>query len=168
MALKPDREYNEVTDITNFWVSTTTSGYATTGEKGGLASVVTAGSGAALGINYADDPNVVSYADSASGAIVKGVLLQDVNARMSTARDFPDYESLEIRPGDKCTLVSRGWLVTNIISGTPAVGGVAYLGPSGYFKTTQDTSAPKVGRFETTKDANGYARVFVDVSVANV
>lgn len=168
MALKPDRSYDGSTDITNFWISTATSGYATTGEKGGLASVVTVGSGSALGVNYVDEPNVVSYANSASGAIVKGVLLQDVNAAMSATRDFPDYQTLEIRPGDKCTLVSRGWLVTNLISGTPAVGGVAYLGPSGYFKTTQDSSAPKVGRFETTKDANGYARVFVDVCSVSV
>jgi hypothetical protein len=33
MALKPDREYNEVTDITNFWTTVAA-------EKGGCAGAI--------------------------------------------------------------------------------------------------------------------------------
>lgn len=161
MALKPDREYNEVTDITNFWSTSQTSA-----EKGGIASISTAGSGAALGVNSTDDPNVVLYAADPSGAIAKGVLIQTVAAAMSTTRDFPNYESDEIRPGDKCTLVKKGFVVTNMIPAavTPTAGAAAYLAASGYISSTQATGAPQVGRFETTKDANGYARISIDIT----
>jgi hypothetical protein len=160
MALKPDREYNEVTDITNFW--TTTSA-----EKGGCASVVTQGSGAAIGQNITDEPNVVGYATSASGAVAKGILLQEINQPMSATRDFPNYESGEIRPGDKCTLVKKGFVVTDMITGTPTVGGVAYLGASGLISTASGSfggaTTPVVGRFETTVDSGGFARVSIDI-----
>lgn len=161
MALKPDREYNEVTDITNFWTTVAA-------EKGGIASVVTQGSGAALGTNIVDEANVVGYSASASGAVAKGVLLQTVTAAMSATRDFINYENQEIRPGDKCTLVKKGFVVTDLITGTPAVGGIAYLGASGLISTTSGSfggaSTPVVGRFETTVDADGFARVSIDIT----
>ncbi len=161
MALKPDREYNEVTDITNFWTTVAA-------EKGGVASVVTQGSGAALGINITDEANVVGYATSASGSVAKGILLQTVAAAMSATRDFINYESGEIRPGDKCTLVKKGFVVTDMITGTPGVGGVAYLGASGLISTTSGSfggvATAVVGRFETTVDAAGFARVSIDIT----
>lgn len=158
MALKPDREYNEVTDITNFWTTVAA-------EKGGVASVVTQGSGAAIGVNIVDEPNVVGYVADPSGAIAKGVLLQTVTAAMSATRDFVNYENQEIRPGDKCTLVKKGFVVTDMITGTaPSAGDAAYLAASGYISKTQATGAPQIGRFETTKDANGFARVSIDIT----
>jgi hypothetical protein len=160
MALKPDREYNEVTDITNFWTTVAA-------EKGGIASVVTQGSGAAIGQNITDEPNVVGYATSASGAVPKGVLLQTVTEPMSATRDYINYYNQEIRPGDKCTLVKKGFVVTDMITGTPAVGGIAYLGASGLISTTSGSfggvATPVVGRFETTVDAAGFARVSIDI-----
>jgi len=163
MALKPDREYNEVTDITNFWLAT----QATAVARGGIASVVTQGSGAAMGQNIVDEPNVVDYEGTvASTTIPKGVLLQDVALRMSTTRDFINYENSEIRPGDKCTLLKKGFVVTDMIGAaqTPAVGGIAYLGDDGLLFTTQQNSGPSVGRFETTKDANGFVRVSIEIT----
>lgn len=161
MALKPDREYNEVTDITNFWTTVAA-------EKGGIASVVTQGSGAALGVNIVDEANVVGYSASASGAITKGVLLDTVAAAMSATRDFINFENQEIRPGDKCTLVKKGFVVTDMIIGTPVVGGIAYLGASGFISTTSGsfggTTTPVVGRFETTVDAGGFSRVSIDIT----
>lgn len=161
MALKPDREYNEVTDITNFWTTIAA-------EKGGIASVVTQGSGAALGINITDEANVVEYATSASGAVAKGVLLDTVTAVMSATRDFINFENQEIRPGDKCTLVKKGFVVTDMITGTPVVGGVAYLGASGFISTTSGSfggaTTPVIGRFETTVDAGGFSRVSIDIT----
>lgn len=159
MALKPDREYNEVTDITNFWTTVAA-------EKGGCAGVVTQGSGAAIGINLADEANVVGYIADPSGVIAKGVLLQTVAVAMSATRDFPNFENGEIRPGDKATLVKKGFVVTNMIPAgiTPTVGAAAYLAASGTISSTQATGAPQVGRFETTKDANGFARVSIDIT----
>jgi len=158
MALKPDREYNEVTDITNFWTTVAA-------EKGGVASVVTQGSGVAMGVNITDDPNVVGYVADPSGAIAKGVLLQTVTEAMSATRDFVNYDNQEIRPGDKCTLVRRGFVVTDMITGSaPAVGDPAYLAASGYISKTQASGAPQVGRFETTKDSSGFARVSINIT----
>lgn len=159
MALKGDREYNEVTDITNFWTTVAA-------EKGGCASIVTQGSGAALGTNIVDEANVVGYATTASGSVAKGILLQTVTASMGT-RDFVNFENQEIRPGDKCTLVKKGFVVTDMITGTPTAGGVAYLGASGLISTTSGSfggaATAVVGRFETTVDANGFARVSIDI-----
>jgi len=159
MALKPDREYNEVTDITNFWTTVAA-------EKGGCAGVVTQGSGAAIGVNIVDEPNVVGYVADPSGVIAKGILLQTVTAAMSATRDFPNFENGEIRPGDKCTLVKKGFVVTDMIPAgiTPTAGAAAYLAASGYISSTQATSAPQIGRFETTKDAAGFARVSIDIT----
>ncbi len=161
MALKPDREYNESSDITNFWTTVTA-------EKGGVASVVTQGSGSAMGENIVDHPNVVGYSASASGAIPKGVLLQTVSPVMSATRDFINFENQEIRPGDKCTLITHGWLVTDMIIGTPSAGDIAYLGASGNITPTSGAfggaTTPVIGRFETTQDADGFARVSVQIT----
>jgi len=155
MALRPDRDYAEVTDISQYW---TTRGQDTQ-EEGGVACVVTQGSGVALD----DTTNVVSYAASASGAVPKGILLHPVNPVMSATRDFKNYANMEIRPGEKCVLLRKGWFVTDMLSGTPAVGGTAYVGPTGLIKTTQDAGAVAIGRFETTVDADGFAKVYVDI-----
>jgi len=159
MALKPDREYNEVTDITNFWTTVAA-------EKGGCAGIVTQGSGAAIGVNIVDEPNVVGYVADPSGAIAKGILLQTVVVAMSATRDFPNFDNGEIRPGNKCTLVKKGFVVTDMIPVgiTPTAGAAAYLAASGYISSTQATGAPQVGRFETTKDAAGFARVSIDIT----
>lgn len=159
MALKPDREYNETTDMTNFWTTIAA-------EKGGCASVVTQGSGAAIGQNIVDEPNVVGYSADPSGAIAKGILLQTVAVAMSATRDFPNFESGEIRPSDKCTLVKKGFVVTDMIPVgiTPTAGDSAYLAASGMISSTQASGAPQVGRFETTVDANGFARVSIDIT----
>lgn len=158
MALKPDREYNEVTDITNFWTTVAA-------EKGGCASVVTQGSGAAIGQNIVDEPNVVGYVADPSGVVAKGILLQTVAVAMSATRDFPNFENGEIRPSDKCTLVKKGFVVTDMIVGTtPTVGAVAYLAASGKLSMANYGSAsPVIGRFDTTVDSAGFARVSIDI-----
>ena len=156
MALRPDRDYAEVTDITQYW---STAAAQATQEEGGVACVETQGSGVALD----DVTNVVRYAASASGAVPKGILLHPVNPAMSATRDFKNYANMEIRPGEKCVLLRKGWLVSDKLIGTPAVGGIAYVGPSGFIKTTQDTGAKVVGRFETTVDADGFAKIYIDI-----
>ncbi|MCK5641232.1 MAG: hypothetical protein KAJ19_10555, partial [Gammaproteobacteria bacterium] len=100
------------------------------------------------------------------GAIAKGILLQTVNLPMSATRDFLNFESGEIRPSDKCTLVKKGFVVTDMIPAgiTPTAGAAAYLAASGYISSTQASGAPQVGRFETTKDAAGFARVSIDIT----
>lgn len=156
MALKPDRDYAEVTDISNFWSEDAAQ---TTREKGGVASVETAGSGVSLD----DTANVVAYHATGSGAVPRGVLLQDVNPALSATRDYKNFHNMEIRPGEKCTLLRKGWLVTDMISGTPVVGQNAFMGPSGLIAAASGGGLSKVGRFETTLDADGFCKVYIDI-----
>lgn len=158
MALKPDRDYSEVTDVMNFWIS---DGTQNTAVKGGIASVVSSSSGVAMDASG----NVVSYAAVASGAIPKGILLQPVNPALSSTRDFPNLQNGEVRPGDKVTLVRKGWLVTDqIVAGeTPAVGDAANVGASGLISSGTGTDVAQIGRFETTVDNDGFARIYIDI-----
>jgi len=77
---------------------------------------------------------------------------------------FEVFHNEEVNPGGSVTLLTRGWLVTDKITGTPAVGGTAYVGVSGNVATTDGgVSAAAIGRFETTKDADGFARVSITI-----
>lgn len=156
MALKPDRSAPnaEVTDIRQYWTTT-----QTTKDKGGVASLVTQGSGVAMD----DVANIVSYLVDPSGAIPIGVLLQDVRPPLSETRDFKNFSNLEIRPGDKCALLKKGEVVTDLVVGAPTAGSVAYLAPSGYLTSVETSGVPIVGRFETVKDSDGFIRVTIDL-----
>jgi len=154
MALKPDRNHAEVTDIRQHWDEN-----QTTAEKGGMTSLVGQGSGVAMDA----DENAVNYAADPSGQVPMGLLLQDVNPPLSDTRDFKNHSNLEVRPGGKVTLVRQGILVTDMVIGTPAAGDAAYLAASGNVSPTQATGAPLIGRFETSKDADDYARVSIQI-----
>lgn len=156
MALKPDRDYAEVTDISQFWSEVAAQA---TAEEGGIACVETQGSGVAMD----DTENVVQYAASSSGSIPKGVLLHPVNPEMSATRDFKNFANLETRPGEKVCLLRKGWFVTDMITGTPVVGGGVYVGASGNFAVSSGTASARVGRFETTVDADGFAKIYIDI-----
>jgi len=156
MALKPDRDYAEVTDISNFWSEVTAQN---TKEKGGVACVETAGSGVALD----DLTNVVQYHATGSGAVPKGILLQNVNPALSATRDYKNFHNMEVRPGEKVTLLRKGWLVTDMIIGTPVVGGGVYVGASGFLAVASGTDSARIGRWETTLDADGFAKVYIDI-----
>lgn len=157
MALRPDREYNETTEISYYWSSEVSQA---TQEKGGIASLEgTGGSGVSLD----NVLNVAQYKTVGSGSIPLGVLLQDVNPVMSATRDFKNFATMEVRPGEKVTLLRKGWLVTDMVSGTPAIGGVAYVGPSGLIATTSVDGAPACGRFESLVDADGFAKIYIDI-----
>lgn len=154
MALKPDRNHAETTDIRQHWYEN-----SPTAEKGGCTSLVGQGSGVAM--DAAE--NAVRYAPDPSGQVPMGILLQDVNPPLSATRDFKNHSNLEVRPGDKVTLVRQGILVTDLVLGTPAAGDVAYLAASGNVSPSQATGAPVVGRFETSLDADGFARLAIQI-----
>jgi len=184
--LKPDREFNLRTDISHFWVPGTIADVTET-TKGGVASLVTASSGVGLddtigpglvpvkqgrlatsGINPGTgSTNTVDYVADPSGAVPVGMLLEDIINETNMGFDEPrlrprDGQDVSF-PGRKVTLVREGWLVTNRVMNTPAAGDTAYLAASGYMSPVQATGAPAVGRFETSKDANGFARVSLKI-----
>lgn len=148
MALKPDR-IELLTDISFFM--------NTTAERGGVASVVTGGSGVAM-----DDANaVVSFAAVASGAKPVGVLLNDV-VNIDLTRQHINWYRDEVQLGGKVTLLRQGQVSTNRVTGSPAAGADAYVGASGLIGTSS-TNAVKIGQFLSAVDSDGFAKLSVNI-----
>ena len=149
MALKGDRHELD-TEVTYFMNETA--------SKGVVVSVSTQGSGSAMDSSSA----LATVAASASGAAALGVLLNDV-VDIDQTRQHLNWHKDEVQKGSKVTILTKGFVVTDKISGTPTAGQTAYLSASGLIKGTQDTGAPAIGRFLSTKDADGYAKVAVNL-----
>lgn len=159
MALKGAR-YEAITDISYFMNEVAT--------RGGIASVSTAGSGAAMDQSAA----LVTYAASTSGATPRGMLLNDM-VNLDLTRQHLNQHRDEVQQGGKVTLGIKGWWVTNMVVGTPGVDDYAVLTSSGYIMplTKANYAAnswnkavnPLVGKFWSQLDEDGYAKVFVDL-----
>lgn len=148
MALKPDR-IEHLTDISFFM--------NTTAERGGVVSFVSGG----VGVSMDDADAVVAYAAAASGNVPAGVLLNDV-VNLDLTRQHINWHKDEVQVGGKVTLLRVGQVTTNLINGNPSAGNAAYVGPSGTISTTS-TNAVKIGTFLSGKDADGYAKVSVNI-----
>ncbi len=149
MALKGDRHELD-TEITYFMNETA--------SRGQVVSISTQGSGAAMDSSSA----VATVAAEASGAVALGVLLNDV-VNIDQTRQHLNWHKDEVQQGGKVTVLTKGFVVTDQISGTPTAGQTAYLADSGLIAGTQDGTAPAIGRFLSTKDADGYAKVSVNL-----
>jgi hypothetical protein len=153
MALKPDRE--ELTQDISFYMNEVA-------ERGGIAVLLTVGSGGGWKTVMGETKNVVTYAANPSGKQPAGILLNDMvvlNAAIGMTQRFGQRDEMPV--GGKCTLLRRGWVVTNKISGTPVGGEPAFAGPSGLISPTNGGGAPQIGQFLGSKDEDGYARVSV-------
>lgn len=149
MALKPDR-VELLTDV-SFFMNTTAS-------RGGVVSATSAGSGVSM-----DDANaVVAYAANPSGAKPIGLLLNDV-VDIDLTRQHINWHKDEVQKGGKVTVLRQGQVTTNLVGGTPTAGADAYVAASGYISTTQATGAVKIGQFLSATDADGYAKVSVNL-----
>jgi len=151
MALKADR-IELLTDVSFFM--------NTVAERGGVASVSTGGSG----VSMDDASAVVAYAGAVSGAKPVGVLLTDV-VNLDLTRQHINWHKDEVQVGGKVTLLRNGQVTTNmIVSGaTPTAGADAYVGADGKIGTSS-TNAVKIGQFLRSKDADGYAKVSVNIA----
>ena len=153
MALKPDRIELQ-TDVSFFMNSTAT--------RGGVVSVSTASTG--VGVAMDDANAVVAYAAVASGAKPVGVLLNDV-VNLDLTRQHINWHKDEVQQGGKVTLLQVGQVTTNLVSGTPDPGDVAYVAANGYIGNDSDSGAnAPVGRFLSAKDSDGYAKVAVNIA----
>ena len=154
MALKSDR-FEFQTDISFFY----NEGVAT---RGGVVIHDTAGSGAAMDQGV----NLVKYAAVSGGSVPVGVLLNDVVNKDLTRTHLNQYKD-EIQKGGKVTVLRKGYVVTNNITGAPAAGDTAYACHvnAGNFRKDSPGSSGNllVGRFLTSKDADGYAKVEVNL-----
>ena len=156
MALKSDR-YELQTDISFFYNAAATTRGCLVGHGG------TAGTGAAM------DQGVNLCAKSTSAAPL-GILLNDVVDKDLTRTHLNQYKD-EVQLGGKVTVLTRGWVVTNMIDGTPGPGDLAYAsdggGTAGYLSNSAaDADASgnlAVGRFMSAPDADGYAKVYVNL-----
>lgn len=161
MALKGDREELQ-TDISFFMNETASRGF--------FPSLSTVGSGAAMD----DAAALVTLAANGSGKIPAGCLLNDM-VNLDQTRQHINWHKDEVQKGGKVTLLKKGWVVTNAILDTPAVGNKAYLANSGYLTATPNvpivisgvtvgTYNEVVGVFLSKKDADGYAKVGVNLA----
>lgn len=163
MALKTDRSVLD-TDISFFMNEAAT--------RGGVASVSTGGSGAAMDQGEA----LVTYAADASGKVPVGLLLNDM-VDIDLTRQHLNQHKDEIQKGGKVTLLRKGYVVTNSLTGTsPSAGDPAYLAANGNLAVTDlasddgdaDGSTRLVGRFLSGVDQDGYAKVYIDLPNTNV
>lgn len=150
MALKPDR-VEHLTDLSYFMNETASRGIVVVHDTGG--------SGAAM-----DDSAALVKVPSAgvSGTKPAGLLLNDV-VNLDLTRQHLNYHKNEVQKGGKVLLLRRGTVVTNAVSGTPTVGADAYYNVAGELTATAVANSTKVGRFLSLKDADGYAKVEINI-----
>ena len=149
MALKGDR-YELDTDISFFMNEVATRGL--------VVSVSTAGSGAAMDNSMA----LATVRANASGALPLGVLMNDV-VNLDLTRQHLNQHKDEVQKGGKITILRKGFIVTDAISGTPSGGQDAFLAGTGLISATQGGGTVKIGQFLSSKDAEGYAKVSINL-----
>lgn len=156
MSLKGDR-YEFKTDISYFMNEVAT--------RGGVVSLLTVGSGAAMDQAAA----LVTYAASSTGVKPVGVLMGDV-VNYDLTRQHINFHRDEVQLGGKVRILQEGYVVTNNIIGTPAVADIAVLTSSGNVMPVAGTAAgtnlslrPYVGWFGSAKDEDGYAKFNVEL-----
>ena len=134
-------------------------------SQGKIASFSTTASGVAL-----DNPaQLVTVAADASGVAVAGIVMNHV-VDIDTTRAFLNTQKDEMDAGGKVNLAKQGWIVTDDIVGTPTAQESAYVGASGSFATDAEMlllgaigDFQSIGKFDTIKDENGYARITLDI-----
>jgi hypothetical protein len=119
------------------------------------------GRGVGAGQNEAA-PVATSLAAIPSGTVVAGVLINNV-VDIDQTRQHRNFQRVEQVVGENVTLLKDGFVRTNKISGTPAAGAPAYLATNGNFSPTQTNAIPPVGKFETAKGTDGFAKVTVKI-----
>ena len=149
MALKSDR-YELQTDISFFY-------NAGTATRGGVVVHDTAGSGAAMDQGV----NLVKY--STGGEVPVGLLLNDVVNKDLTRTHLNQHKD-EVQKGGKVTVLRKGYVVTNNLDGNPVAGSGAYASTTVAGNITMETDeGGLIGRFLSSKDEDGYAKVEVNL-----
>lgn len=142
-----------------------TAACASVQERGVVVCYSTGGSGIALG----DSKTVVDVFANPSGKVPYGLLMNDV-VDTDTAVTWRNVHKDTTEINEPCTTLKKGRVFTNKVTGTPTAGAVAYLVASGLLSPTVDANGgivatPKVGRFASSKDADGYAGIDINLPV---
>lgn len=157
MALKADRQVDAYE--VGYFLNETAS-------QGVIVSANTAGSGIAL----EDTANLATVAANSSGAKPIGMLLTEV-VNIDLTRQAINWNKDQVNIGGKVAIMTKGWAVTDKITGTPTVGQKAVLSSSGTVTGQANQSTgwhnelinPYVGTFRSVKNEDGFARVYVDL-----
>ena len=157
MALKADRNELDV-DISFFY-------NAGTAERGGVVSIASAGSGAAMDQAGA----LVAYTAAANDVVPVGILLNDV-VNLDLTRQHINWHKDEIQKGGKVSVLKKGYVVTNMITGTVTAGAAAYLDDATAGNLTVKGNVDSgeyqnVGRFMSIADEDGYVKVEINLPV---
>jgi hypothetical protein len=106
----------------------------------------------------------VEYAADPSGRAPIGVLLNDVKDYDLTKQHINWYKD-EVQKGGKVTLLRQGQVTTDAVAAVTVVAGdTAYVAANGNLSNVQATGASSVGTFLSRKDADGYAKVDINIS----
>ena len=154
MALRPDRN-EHLTDLSFFMNETA--------ERGLVVIHDTGGSGAAMDDSSALVKVQGGGGDGVSGTNPAGLLLNDV-VNLDLTRQHINYAKDEVQKGSKVLLLRRGTVVTNQISGTPTIGQVANYDTAGALTAGAIANGTKIGRWLSVKDADGYAKVEINIT----
>ncbi len=150
MALKGDR-VEHLTDI-GFFKSDAVI------ERGLIVAHLTGGSGAAMDDSLAQVDTVAGTGDLAAGLILNDVVNLDLTRQQYNAHKD------EVQLGGKVTLLRRGTVVTDQVSGTPVVGEAAHFDTQGRLTTaSQKADSMQVGRFLGIKDSDGFVKVEINI-----
>jgi hypothetical protein len=155
MALKPDR-VEHLTDI-SFYKNDAVA------ERGLILAHSTGGSGAAMDDALAQVVDVAALTDEPAGLLMNDVVNLDL-----TRQHYNQHKD-EVQLGGKITLLRRGTVVTDQISGTPVVGEKAYFDLAGSLVTESAATAQiavtgsAVGRFLGVADADGFCKVEINI-----
>ena len=133
MALKGDRNVLE-TDI-SFFINVEA-------EKGELVHLSTGGSGAAM-----DNSNALAVTVTGDAQKPLGIILNDV-VDIDQTRQHINWHKDEV--------------VTDKVTGSPAAGSIAYVNTDGTIGAQVGNSVA-VGRFLSSKDSDGYAKVAINL-----
>ena len=147
MALRPDRN-EHLTDLSFFMNETA--------ERGIMVTAATQGSGAAM-----DDS---AAAVQVANAIIEkpvGLLLNDV-VNLDLTRQHINYAKDEVQQGSKVLLLRVGTVTTDQISGAITMGAAAHFMSDGTL-ATGSTASIQAGRFLSKKDADGFAKVAINI-----
>lgn len=126
----------------------------------------TAGSGTALG----DKAGTADLLANPSGYKVAGLLMNDV-VNVDTTRYHLNFHKDERLINQRVTLLTKGRVTTDKVSGSPTAGSTAYLTTNGNLTPTVSATGgtvatPKVGVFAGGVDENGFATVDINLPIA--
>jgi hypothetical protein len=158
MALKGDRLIVE-TDISNVCNDVVS-------QQGLVLCYGNAGSGNAM---VDGNQGTVTLAASPSGKVPAGLILATF-VNIDQTRQHRNFHKSEQVIGEKAPLLTKGWVVTDQVTGTPTVGATAYLTANGVLTPTVSATGgiaatPKVGIFKSILDEAGFAKVEVNLPV---